>query len=119
MKLAWRKARLSADVSQQPARKRFVVDTSRLPRPARDDLSPSATRMLLTFRNDAPLIETAVQFPHVLNRLARAMADPPLMVRLIDSLVIDDRHDREGFPFPVLAELTRLREVFQIEAERR
>ena len=51
-------------------------------------------------------------FPRVLNRIARAWPDPLAFSALMDSLMIDERGNREGFPFEVVKEITELRRYY-------
>jgi hypothetical protein len=55
---------------------------------------------------------TARDFPHVVNKLAPFGYQPARMVECLDDLLIDDRPNREGFPFPVVAELSDLRAFY-------
>ena len=48
-------------------------------------------------------------YPRVANRLALCWPDTELKRRLLDSLLVDRRGKRQGFPGPVAAELRRLR----------
>jgi len=52
---------------------------------------------------------TSAHFPHVLQRIALAWAEPDRLQRALDELMYDERGDRSGFPFEVLAELAELR----------
>ena len=58
------------------------------------------------------LAATAEGFPHVINRLAAHWYEPLLMIRALDSLLIDDRPERQGFPFEVVVELGKLRDLY-------
>jgi hypothetical protein len=55
---------------------------------------------------------TARDFPHVINRLAPDSYRPASMVAGIDRFLIDDRPNRQGFPFAVVAELSELRAFY-------
>lgn len=48
-------------------------------------------------------------FPHVLNRIALAWADPAGFSKVMNALLIDDRGNRQGFPFGAMMELADLR----------
>ena len=58
------------------------------------------------------LTELRGAYPRVLNRVALAWDDPRAFDALIDSLLIDDRPDRQGFPFEVVRELGELRQYY-------
>ena len=59
---------------------------------------------------EVPLAQTAAEFPHVVNRLSVLWDDPGAFRKAIDDLLLDDRRQRQGFPFKVLLELTELRD---------
>lgn len=50
------------------------------------------------------------RYPRLLNRIAAVWDDARAFDAQIDSLLIDQRGGRQGFPFEVLRELTALRE---------
>ena len=52
-------------------------------------------------------------FPRIVNQLAAVWDDPRAFDNYVDSLLIDKRGKRQGFPFPVVAELTELRTYHQ------
>jgi hypothetical protein len=54
--------------------------------------------------------ELAVQFPHVVNRIALLWPDDRAALEHLNSLMVDDRGDRRGFPMDVVGELATLRE---------
>lgn len=60
----------------------------------------------------ASLSYTAEKFPHIINKLAPHAYKPALMLKTIDRLLIDDRPERQGFPFTVVLELGELRELY-------
>ena len=51
----------------------------------------------------------ARSYPRIAERLALSDVDTAIAIRYLDSLTIDDRGDREGFPVDVARELMRLR----------
>ena len=73
-------------------------------------LEPAAIELLETLPPHLRLPTLRGQFPRILNRVAAAWDDPNTFDETIDSLVIDRRGGRQGFPFEVLQELTDLRE---------
>jgi hypothetical protein len=52
--------------------------------------------------------ELAVQFPHVVNRIAVLWHDDRATLENLRSLMVDDRGDRRGFPMEVAAEIASL-----------
>lgn len=75
-------------------------------------LSASATRLLASLPNKVKLTATVEQYPHVLNRLADLWTRPHDLDRAFNDLLMDDRVDRQGFPFDVVLELTGLRDFY-------
>jgi hypothetical protein len=51
-------------------------------------------------------------FPHIMNLISKSWHEPKEFVKTLDELLIDDRGNRAGFPFTVIAELTDLREYY-------
>lgn len=73
-------------------------------------LSASATRLLASLPSKVKLTATVEQYPHVLNRIADLWTRPHDLERAFNDLLMDDRVDRQGFPFDVVLELTGLRD---------
>lgn len=72
----------------------------------------SAIRLLESLPATLRLVALRGLYPRVLNRLADAWRSPAAFAALVDSLLIDDRGHRQGFPFEVITELTELREYY-------
>jgi hypothetical protein len=75
-------------------------------------LTGGSIRLLETLPPTLRLVALRGQFPRVLNRIADAWHAPESFAALIDSLLIDQRGQRQGFPFEVMTELTELREYY-------
>jgi len=75
-------------------------------------LDASAIRLLEQLPPTLRLVALRGQFPRILNRLADAWHSPRAFDALTRSLLIDDRGQRQGFPFEVVTELTELREYY-------
>jgi hypothetical protein len=75
-------------------------------------LEHSAVRLLERLPADLRLVALRGHYPRLLNRIAAAWSDPRRFDRLIDELLVDDRPNRQGFPFEVVRELTELREHY-------
>lgn len=58
---------------------------------------------------------TAEQFRHVVNEIVRLWKSPRQLDRYFDSLLIDHRGGRRGFPMTVALELANLRQYYQEE----
>jgi hypothetical protein len=54
----------------------------------------------------------ALHFPRICNRFALLWPDPALTEAYFESLLVDRRGDRRGFPREVLTDLLRLNEYF-------
>lgn len=69
-------------------------------------------RMLESLPSNLRMLHTRRDFPHVLTRIAASWIDPRYFHRVMQSLLIDDRGNRQGFPFAVMNELTELRSYY-------
>jgi hypothetical protein len=77
-------------------------------------LEPLEARALALLKNlpaPAKLSYCVENFPHLVNRIAMLWLDTNALIIYIDSLMLNDRADRVGFPFEALSELTELREA--------
>jgi hypothetical protein len=81
-------------------------------RKGREPLDAAGKALLEQLSGKLCLRMTARDFPHVVNKLAPFGYQPARMVETVDKLLIDDRPDREGFPFAVVAELSDLRAFY-------
>lgn len=72
-----------------------------------------AARQLLASLNGKFRLDLLLDYPHVLNRIGELWGQPRLMNRYFEDLLIDSRGGRQGFPLPVISELTRLRDYYQ------
>ena len=75
-------------------------------------LADPSIRLLETLPPTLRLVALRGQFPRVLNRIADAWHSPKAFMALIESLLLDERGKRQGFPFEVMNELTELREYY-------
>lgn len=75
-------------------------------------VSQQGMKWLLSLERDYFPIELARHYPRIINRLAHTWDIPGEGVKYLDSLLLDDRGDREGFPMSVLRELIALREYY-------
>jgi hypothetical protein len=89
---------------------RAESSTARARAPADQRLDAAAVGLLEALPPQLRLITLRGQYPRLLNLIAAAWHDPEALEATIDSLVIDHRGGRQGFPFEVLRELTDLRE---------
>ena len=71
-------------------------------------LSELAQTWLNAFPQDQRPAALCEHYPRVANRIALCWPDAALTLRLIKSLLIDDRERRKGFPAPVQGELLGL-----------
>lgn len=56
---------------------------------------------------------TAEQFRHVVNEIVRLWKSPRQLDRYFDSLLVDHRGGRQGFPFAVALEIAKLQDHYQ------
>ncbi len=75
-------------------------------------IEEAAIRLLESLPPTLCLVALRGQFPRILNRIAHTWHDPRKFGALIASLLIDDRGQRQGFPFDVVNEITELREYY-------
>ncbi len=52
------------------------------------------------------------KFPHILERIQREWESPVALDKLFNSLMVDDRGGRQGFPFTAVRELHVLRDYY-------
>ena len=79
-------------------------------RPAlRETLSGQAKALMNALPEHINVTAIALDYPHVMNRIANAWSDARVFEQLVMKLLIDDRGDREGFPFAVADALADLR----------
>jgi len=77
-------------------------------------MSFGAQRVLAQLPAALSLDLTCAGFPHVVEKLLNHWHDPPEFRRVMDSMLIDSRGGRIGFPFEVLLELSALREHYDL-----
>ena len=84
---------------------------ARLPASARH-LSPDAQRILASLPPNIELECTCTQYPQAIEKLLKHWRNPFEFRSVLDSLVIDGRGGRQGFPFDIVNELGALREFY-------
>lgn len=99
--------RVAVSTKEAPESVPSRMRTSRLP-----TIDAAAIELLEGLPPALRLVGLRGQFPRVLNRIARAWPDPLAFAALMDSLMIDERGNREGFPFEVVKEVTELRRYY-------
>jgi hypothetical protein len=72
-------------------------------------LSDQAIRLLQALPAEMHLVVLRGEYPRIVNGIAARWQEPLELQRYFDSLLIDSRGGRVGFPFRVLAELSELR----------
>jgi len=111
----WWGMRGAADT--EPASKRTprdlwsAADWARVRAPVRhrdQELSRKSLSWLATLPPEVRPRELCSHYPRIANRLAVCWRDIGLIDHLLDELLVDRRHDRQGFPPTVLHEITRL-----------
>lgn len=75
-------------------------------------LEPRAIRMLDRLPPEMRLLELRRTFPHVINIIAQHWGDAAGMQKTMQSLLIDNRGGRQGFPADVRRELAELADYY-------
>lgn len=75
-------------------------------------LNEAALKLVEELPVDVRPAQTATRFPHILNRFAQLWQSPKLIDRYFDSLLMDQRGGRQGFPLSILTELQTLKEYY-------
>lgn len=75
-------------------------------------LEPRSIRLLESLPADIRLNELRRSFPHIVNLIALNWRCPVQMQRTIQSLLIDARGNREGFPQQVQQEIAELADYY-------
>ena len=57
-------------------------------------------------------LQLSESFPCVCNRLAECWSCPESVLPFLDDLLTDKRGGRQGFPLPIIMEITKLKEHF-------
>ena len=96
----------ASDMTQDPVsqRKQHNADDFALTR--------DAIRWLASLPDPVRPIELGRKFPRIINTIAAKWADFIGCRRYLNSLQIDDRGGRQGFPFEIVQEICTLREYF-------
>lgn len=85
--------------------------------PEREPLDIRAQRLFASLPYAYRLSITRQRFPHVLNRIAAEWEAPRRFLQLMDELLLDQRGNRQGFPFESVLELTNFREYYLNEVQ--
>jgi hypothetical protein len=72
------------------------------------ELSEEAKQFIASLDLSVRPIETAKQFPRIVNRIASLWKKPFLMDGYFEDLLIDKRGNRQGFPLRIAGEITAL-----------
>lgn len=75
-------------------------------------LEPRAIRLLDRLPPEMRLLGLRRAFPHVINIIAQHWGDPAGMQKTMQSLLIDNRGGRQGFPADVRRELAELADYY-------
>ncbi len=82
----------------------------------RERLSEAAKALMNALPEHLSLSAIALDYPHVLNRLAVVWPYDRAFEREMWALLLDDRTEREGFPFSVEEELLAL-QAYRLDGE--
>ena len=78
-----------------------------------EEPSPFAIALISKLPSDLSLIQLFADHPRVLNKIAMTWGDHRAFFALMDDLMIDKRGGRDGFPFSVAVELSRLTDHYE------
>jgi hypothetical protein len=73
-------------------------------------LLPVSVEWLRGLPHELRPVQLALQFPHIVNKLAQSWSRIGLCEAYFDELLIIKRGTRQGFPFKVLTELNKLKD---------
>ena len=76
-------------------------------------LSEEASLFLASLPAEVAPAKLADAFPHIANKIASLWKIPRQLDPYLDSLIIDDRGGRQGFPAPIAWEILRLKDYYQ------
>jgi hypothetical protein len=89
-------------------------ESTRIPTGNQDEqLSEAAALLLETIPPPVAPTQLAAEFPRIANRIAGLWKIPRQMDPYLDSLIMDKRGGRKGFPAPIAWELLRLKDYYQ------
>lgn len=77
------------------------------------ELTLEANAIIERIPSTARPTELVRGFPRIVNRIASLWLQPQAMARYLDSLLLDTRGDRSGFPPAVLSEILRLQAYYE------
>lgn len=83
-----------------------------------EHLEDGTIHLLESLPPDLRLVTLRGEFPRVLNKLAHVWDDPAEFLPTMESLLLDDRVARQGFPFDALKELTEIRDYYTSQVAR-
>lgn len=78
------------------------------PSPYDRTLIPATIQWMRSLPQSVRPMETAANYPRILNRMARFWETPPMIESIFDELLVDRRRGRQGFPARIQAELRHL-----------
>ena len=97
-----------AAATEQRRRQKLLMANSKVERP-----SEFAVALIGKLPKDLSLVHLFADYPRILNKIAVAWGDHRAFFSLLDDLMIDKRGGREGFPFSVAQELSRLTDHYE------
>lgn len=75
-------------------------------------LHPQAQTVVATLPASLVLASSCTLYPHAVEKLFAHWSSPKEFRSALDSMMMDSRGGRQGFPFEVVAEFSRLREYY-------
>jgi hypothetical protein len=94
--------------SQPTTDQKLYEQLRKAPTSADLELTEDAKQFIASLDLSVRPIETAKQFPRIVNRIASLWKKPFLMDGYFEDLLIDKRGNRQGFPLRIAGEITAL-----------
>jgi hypothetical protein len=81
-------------------------------------MSPEAQRILALLPPGVSLARSCAGYPQAVERLLQHWRDPIKFHLTLDSMLVDLRGGRQGFPFEVVSEFSALGEYYDLHVNR-
>lgn len=97
-----------AAAAEQRRRQKLLLSNAKAERP-----NEFAIALIGKLPKDLSLVQLFADYPRILNKIAVVWGDHRAFFSLMDDLMIDKRGGRDGFPFSVALELSRLTDHYE------
>ncbi len=79
---------------------------------AASSLTPAGRQLIARLVDHVTVDEVTKQVPHIINKLALVWGQPASVHQFLETLLLDDRVGRQGFPVVVFKQLLKLRSYY-------